>query len=67
MVESPHQEQHQQEQCSKARLLAKPANAGFSFSDVDFVQMRRCQVKYGNFRRQDIYDFRIFCLHRWHF
>ena len=28
VVESPHQEQHQQEQCYQARLLAKPANAG---------------------------------------
>ena len=37
VVESPHQEQHRQEQCNQARLLAKPANAGLSFSDDDFV------------------------------
>ena len=45
VVESLHQEQHQQEQCYQARLLAKPANAGLSFSDDDFVYMRRCKVK----------------------
>ena len=39
VVESPHQEQHQQEQCCQARLMAKPAYAGISFSDDDFVML----------------------------